>query len=536
MQIRTLLACIMLASLATACAHPQPQPQPAPPATSQPEATPTPPKLVVLVVVDQLPSWWFESKRAQFLGGIARLTEKGVYYPIAEYPYAVTFTAAGHAALGTGAPPLVTGVADNEKYDPRLSKEVATATDCNSPIFMLGKGPGKQPEDGRSGAALLVEGIADVLERETEGQARTVTISLKDRSAAFVAGRKPDLAIWYDETQAAMTTSAYYVSAAPEWLRDLASGDLVTKHRGERWTRKNGKADEFHERTAPKDLIPTPSGDLLVFDTAFVAIEAMDLGGDEVPDLLALSFSAHDYAGHNWGPDSWERLEIFEEFDKTLSTFLAKLDEQLSETGYALVLTSDHGVTPLVELSRDHGIAAYRVQRTAIEDRAEAAANAAFPGSAPRDWIAHVGDNSLYLRPGIDEPTRARALDAMSAAIKSMDGLAEAEKLEDIRGNCRQRTGFKQQACYSVVPKDPGDIYFAAKPKSIITKYPGGTNHGSPNPDDRQVPIIIYAPGSRRWNEKRTVNETVSPLQVAPTLAELLGISAPPAAKEKPLP
>ncbi|MEM9489195.1 MAG: alkaline phosphatase family protein, partial [Myxococcota bacterium] len=62
-------------------------------------------RLVVLIVVDQLPSWSFDRDAALLKGGIARLIKSGVFYPEAEYPYSITYTAPGHAALGTGAPP-----------------------------------------------------------------------------------------------------------------------------------------------------------------------------------------------------------------------------------------------------------------------------------------------------------------------------------------------------------------------------------------------------------------------------------------------
>src|SRR5690242_20035970 len=72
------------------------------------------PKLVVLIVVDQLPSWAFEKQAPEFIGGFARLLRDGAYVKAAEVPYANTFTAPGHATIGTGAPPRVTGIVGNQ--------------------------------------------------------------------------------------------------------------------------------------------------------------------------------------------------------------------------------------------------------------------------------------------------------------------------------------------------------------------------------------------------------------------------------------
>ena len=68
------------------------------------------PKLVVLIVVDQLPTWTFERRKPLFTHGFTRLLREGVYWPSTEYPYANTYTAPGHAAIATGAPPRVSGV------------------------------------------------------------------------------------------------------------------------------------------------------------------------------------------------------------------------------------------------------------------------------------------------------------------------------------------------------------------------------------------------------------------------------------------
>ena len=74
-------------------------------------------RLVVLLVVDQLPSWAFDGRIRYLDGGLARLVREGVYYPQAVYPYAATFTAVGHAALVTGAPPARSGILANKWWD-----------------------------------------------------------------------------------------------------------------------------------------------------------------------------------------------------------------------------------------------------------------------------------------------------------------------------------------------------------------------------------------------------------------------------------
>ena len=60
---------------------------------------------------------------------------------------------------------------------------------------------------------------------------------------------------------------------------------------------------------------------------------------------------------------------------------------------------------------------------------------------------------------------------------------------------------------------------------SLITDYATGTHHDSPFDDNRLVPILVLAPGLAAQAG------TGSLLQVAPTLAALLRIPPPAAAK-----
>lgn len=561
------LACAVALCLAANCkpsSAPAPAPAPQQSAASHPVAgepavarDPAPgARLVVLVVVDQLPSWWLASKIELLDGGVGRMLRQGVYYPEAEIPYALTFTASGHAALGTGAPPAVTGILANAWYRPAQGATLSAVHDPDSPVFDLAGGGGRA---GISGAALRVDGISEVLAR---AGGKTISISLKDRSATLMAGRRPDLAIWYDPGQPAMTTSRFYAEQPPDWLRALAASDVVSAHLDLVWTplpgidhaALTGSADDAPGETAGAILgrvFPhavagsgepaaalrlTPAGDTLVFDTALRAIEAEGLGADGAPDLLALGFSAQDYAGHHWGQESWERLDMFLRFDDALGAFLDTLDQRVGPEGYAVVLTSDHGATRLVERSRADGRAARRIRLSEIDRQAEAAAARVL---GPGDWIAHAAEATLHMSEAFTGSCGDRCdatLDAVVAAIAAVDGVQYATRIDRVAGDCARRTGMDALVCHSVIPGESGHVFYAPAPDHLITSFTGGTSHGSPNPDDRRIPVLVYAPGHARWAAPRHERAPVTSLQVAPTLAELLGVPAPPAATEPPLP
>src|SRR5512144_2015135 len=93
-----------LAIVLAACAGPR--------ATDAPEPG-TEPRLVVLLVVDQWPTWSFEAKRAALTGGFDRLLREGEWHT-GQHPSAATITASGHAMFGSGEPPYHTGIVGNE--------------------------------------------------------------------------------------------------------------------------------------------------------------------------------------------------------------------------------------------------------------------------------------------------------------------------------------------------------------------------------------------------------------------------------------
>src|SRR3954447_25522590 len=80
-------------------------------------ATDTTPKLVVLIVVDQMRADYVERFRDNWSSGLRRLVDDGAWFTKASYPYLSTLTCAGHATIGTGAFPHRHGIFANAWYD-----------------------------------------------------------------------------------------------------------------------------------------------------------------------------------------------------------------------------------------------------------------------------------------------------------------------------------------------------------------------------------------------------------------------------------
>ena len=99
----------------------------------------------------------------------------------------------------------------------------------------------------------------------------------------------------------------------------------------------------------------------------------------------------------------------------------------------------------------------------------------------------------------------------------------------------RSRTGapFFDAIEKSWHPDVSGDIPFALKPNWMFTSSTANATHGSPHPYDTHVPILMYGP---RWIKAAKVDQRVEVADIAPTLAALLGVTAPSSSEGKPLP
>ena len=78
--------------------------------------TPAPPKLLVVIAVDQFSANLFDEYRPQFTGGFARLASGAVFHN-GYQSHAATETCPGHSTILTGDRPARTGIIANNWYD-----------------------------------------------------------------------------------------------------------------------------------------------------------------------------------------------------------------------------------------------------------------------------------------------------------------------------------------------------------------------------------------------------------------------------------
>jgi len=524
-----LAALVVVADLGACAAPASPPPQRA-------ADTPRPgtePRLVVLLVIDQWPEWSLEAKRGALTGGIARLLREGEWH-VGQYPYVATITAVGHALLGTGEPPYRSGILANDWWH----------RDVERPLKAI------EAEDGAATAKWLrVPGLGDAIAAAKAG-GKAVSVSLKDRAAILPLGHA-GTAIWYDPRRVAWTSLT-----PPAWLAQWNAAQPIAAHLHDVWTplpetaRLAGVADDTPGETGIKGLGPTfphaldqtpspadaifavPLGNDLVFDTATAAIDREQLGADDHADLLVVSLSAHDYIGHAWGHESWEAWDAELRLDRRLDRFLADLDVRVGAGRWALLATSDHGASPMPESL--HG---GRISYAQIKDAANRAAIAEL---GPGDWIAAAKFPTVYLsKAALAQKPRELgiAVTKIVYALRSFPGLARVEKSADFWGRCETRTGDALLVCSALDPERSGEVVYMPASGWVMqdADEPIATGHGSLQPYDRLVPVIMLAPGRTPHAALAGPDATTIPMaRIATVLARWLGVTPPPALPRSP--
>jgi hypothetical protein len=206
-------------------------------------------KLVVGIVIDQFRYDYLQRFGDQFAeGGFRRFLNEGAVFDNANYIHTPTYTACGHATFMTGAPPAQTGIIGNEWYDRALGKTITSVSDDQGSFKSLG---------GRAGARaaaphkLLSSTLGDEMRLTTQGQAKVIGISYKDRSAILPAGKRPNGAYWFDAATGNFVSSTYYFADLPAWMKKFNEEQHCNKYFGAKWERLLPAS--AYERSAPDD-------------------------------------------------------------------------------------------------------------------------------------------------------------------------------------------------------------------------------------------------------------------------------------------
>ena len=529
------------------------------------------PKLILQITVDQfrgdLPTRYYDRLGK---GGLRYLLDKGVVYNNAHHAHANTETIVGHVTLATGAHPSEHGMIGNIWFDRSTGVTTYNIEDPKYKLLTEGADVDASTEidptqkaassDGRSPASILTTTFSDELSSLTAGKAKVFSISVKDRGAVSMAGHSGK-AFWFSKPTSEFVTSSYYYKKYPQWVVDWNAKKLPEQYSGKTWelmhpvdtylfADRDNQEWEFdlggYGKTFPHPFSTTdnkyfstyltvsPAGDELTLAFAKAAINAEQIGSDDITDFLGLSFSSTDYIGHFFGPSSLESEDNILRLDRTLANLFEFIDEKIGLDNTLIVLSADHGGPEAPGYLKSMGIPTGYVSPDTW-DKKPAIDRIKKKFGIKGKLIEGYDHPYIYLSNKVIGNSKIDLL-ALEAAIVDelvrFPGVSTAVSSTALARGIVADTFLTRAMTNNYNPRRSGNVYVVFQPGWFINHYDGlslAAVHGSPWPYDTFVPIIFAG----HKLKPQIVSRRVHTIDVASTLANIVGAKPPSGASGK---
>lgn len=504
------------------------------------------PKLVVGIVVDQM-RYDYLTRFYEKYGddGFKLLMRDGFSCENAHFNYIPTYTAVGHTSIYTGTTPSMHGIIGNDWYDKTVKKSLYCVDDDDFNTVGTENGGKKSPKH------LLTTTITDELRLAQNMRGKTISISIKDRSAILPGGHTANAAYWFEgKEEGKFISSTYYLKELPNWVENFNKSKTAKKYLNQKWDTYyniktytesidddnafegpfNGeKAPVFPhdiERLAKENggydiLKATPFGNSIVIDFAKEAIKSEELGKGEFTDFLAISFSSPDYVGHQFGVDSKEVEDTYIRLDKDIADFINYLNESVGHGNYTLFLTADHAAVQVPSYLKSLKIPGTYIDSDNFKVFLKEKMMTHFKTD---DLIENFSNYQFFLD---REKIKTLNLNVNEVAQILADEIITYEGIHNtVTAHTMQNTTFPSGILHNLQngynQKLSGDILVIPNPATISYSITGST-HGSGFSYDTHVPIIFYGKGIQNGRSK----DFIPIINIAPTLANLLQVEFP---------
>lgn len=539
------------------------------------------PKLAVVISVDGLSQARLESYRPLYTSGFKRLLDEGFALRAARYQHLNTETGPGHASLGTGAPPRVTGIVLNSWFEQGPGGGLVNVY-CTDQRDAAGKkiaGP----------ANLRVPTLGDRLVEKLPA-ARVVSVSAKDRGSIFLAGKNPAHAVyWWDGETGRFQTSAAYrpppaAAAIVKKYNDTQAGGMLPARLGLVWDKLPEPAATpgaksyptavpapvvsryqlpVHGLGFPHDLstygrVPagspygyfggiyrSPFIDVVTADLAlaFLNDSGYELGHGDVPDLLAISFSGHDPIAHDYGDESEESRDALRRLDIQIGRVLDALEANYPKGTVLLALSADHGFPTMPEVAKalDKNAKGGRLDtgRDSLgnaRDRLNRMLADALCIDRSAKIVGAVDGWSLFYSKAFPYKTVAGACGPAGSPVTSADvdrvlpkivKSVWEEEIEDVLP-VPALAAWPEGPVKTFVLNDfdrerSGDAFVIPRFGVMSSYNPGrGAMHGTHHEYDIHVPLVFWGAVKAGASDAAT-----TPYDLAPTLGRWLGVALP---------
>ena len=504
------------------------------------------PKIIVGIVVDQMCYDYLYRYQQHFSsGGFNRFLNKGLNCRNTLYNYVPTYTGPGHASIYTGTTPSNHGIVGNDWYH-RQTKAVVNCV-SDKAVQTVGS---TSVEGQASPRNLRTYTITDQLKLASP-ESKVISISIKDRSSILPGGHLSDGSYWYDYASGKFITSTFFKNELPKWLQEFnetKNADKYLRTWDLLYPKDNYKSmDEspyevvlsgkktatfpydFKEMSAGANnahqlFTISPFANELLTDLAIEAISREKLGIDNKTDMLCISYSTPDIAGHAFGPYSLEMEDMYARLDRQLEKLLSHLESKFGKDGFVVFLTADHAVVPVPQMLVDRKMpGGYLFLKERMSNLRK---NVVQQFGA--DVIEAEENENIYLN-----QTRLDSLkldkhevaEYIAAQIRQWPEVKLAITQSSLLSGTGTLDEWGQMIQKGFDIARSGEVIFMLQPgylsKSIDEpKAHTGTSHGSAFNYDTHVPLLWYGANIPSQNVYRPIQI----VDIAPTLIHLMNL------------
>jgi hypothetical protein len=371
----------------------------------------------------------------------------------------------------------------------------------------------------------------------------------------MLAGRgRGDAVLWFQN--GGWSSSTAWAATPEKSLLRFAERNPIEQDFGQIWDRAGKRSDylyddkglaekplsewdaELPHALQPRDGRATtffyeawqesPYSDAALGRLAGAAIDGMKLGQGATTDFLAVSFSALDVVGHDFGPRSHEVQDVLLHLDETIGRLIDQLDKRVGRDKYVLAFTADHGVAVIPEQAAAEGQDAGRIKMLDVINKVDGVLSETM---GPGRRVATQAYSEFYFRGAVFDAIaeKPELLAQVKAAIAGVPGVDRVYDRSEVAGLSTSADPLARAVAAGFFPERSGDLVvipkrnwiFVAEDKTII---PGNaTTHGSAYPYDTDVPLILLGAGVTPGRYE----QAASPADIAPTLARIAGVPLP---------
>lgn len=515
------------------------------------------PKLVVGIVVDQM-CYEYLYRYQEHFGetGFKQLMNHGTHCRNTNYNYIPTFTGPGHASIYTGTTPSNHGIVANEWYDRGFGGIVNCVGDSAVQTIGSISAYGKYSPHN-----LKTLTVTDQL-KMTYPNARVISMSIKNRGAILPGGHLSDGSFWFDYQDGKMVSSSFFMESLPAWVDQFNAQSYPAKSCEKTWElilpadqyTASGPDDSPYEHLLPTKTSPTfpydlkticggipnyeiftvtPYANTYLTDFAIQALKNEDLGSDGQTDMLCISYSTPDIAGHTFGPQSVEIEDMYIRLDQELGRLIKALEDAYGRD-FVLFLTADHAVVPVPQLLMDHHMpGGYFFLSEHIAELRKASVE-----RFGADLIESEANLNIYLNHALMNSLKLDAKEVQEFfrdIVQQWKGVKRAFTAGELYHTSMDdewmdmmRRGYHHE--------ESGDILFMLEPGYLDKEIDSetarkGTSHGSAFSYDTHVPLLWYGSGIASQEVYRNIDIT----DITATLVHLLNLQNPGALTGRPI-